>query len=154
MRLFLFLFLLFPVAELALLIKVGSAIGVLGTLLLLVLGGLVGVLLLRLAGFATAWRVRERVARGELPEREVLEGVLMAVAGMLFLIPGLLSDAMALVLLFPPTRTLLFGVLQRRVEARVERQRAFYQGMHQRPPGEAPAQRPNVIEGEWERRDR
>lgn len=154
MRFFLFLFLLFPVAELALLIKVGSAIGVLGTLLLLVIGGLVGVLLLRLAGFATAWRVRERVARGELPEREVLQGVLMAVAGMLFLIPGLLSDAMALVLLFPPTRTLLFGVLQRRVEARVERQRAFYQDLHQRPPGEAPPQRPNVIEGEWERRDR
>lgn len=151
MRVFLFLFLLFPVAELALLIKVGAAIGVLGTLLLLVLGGIVGVLLLRLAGFATAWRVRERIARGELPEREMLDGLLMAAAGGLFLLPGFISDVLALVLLFPPTRHGLFGFLQRRLEAQVRRQAAF------RPaPGEAPGSRPDnrVIEGEWERRDR
>lgn len=146
MRIFLFLFLLFPVLELAVLIKVGSAIGVLATLLLLVLSGLGGVLLMRLAGFATAWRARERIARGELPEREMLQGMLMAIAGGLLILPGFLSDALALLLLFPPSRQLMLGTLQRRVEARMRRQRPFEGGPTQ--------QRPDVIEGEWERRDR
>lgn len=146
MRIFLFLFLSFPVLELAVLIKVGSAIGVLATLLLLVLSGLGGVLLMRLAGFATAWRARERIARGELPEREMLQGVLMAFAGGLLILPGFLSDVLALLLLFPPSRQLMLGTLQRRVEARVRRQRPFEGGPTQ--------QRPDVIEGEWERRDR
>ena len=75
MRIFLLLFLLFPLAELALLIKVGSSIGVLPTILLLVISGMAGILLMRLAGFATAWRARERLARGELPEREMLQGL-------------------------------------------------------------------------------
>lgn len=152
MRIFLLVFLLFPIAELALLIRVGGSIGVLATLFLLVLAGVVGVLLMRLAGFATAWRVRERIARGELPDRVMLDGLMMAFAGGLFILPGFISDVLALLVLFPPARRLMFGLLQRRLEARVERQRTFYQNSNP-PPGGAP-QRPNVIEGEWERRDR
>ena len=66
MRAFLFLFLLFPVIELALLIQVGSAIGVLPTLLLVIGTAILGSILLRVAGVATAWRAREKLARGEL----------------------------------------------------------------------------------------
>ncbi|MBU2332294.1 MAG: FxsA family protein, partial [Gammaproteobacteria bacterium] len=62
MRIFFVLFLLFPLAELYVLIKVGGSIGALATILLLVLSGITGILLLRLAGFATAWRARERLA--------------------------------------------------------------------------------------------
>ncbi|WP_028239710.1 FxsA family protein [Stutzerimonas azotifigens] len=156
MRIFLFLFLLFPVLELVVLIKVGSAIGVLATLFLLVLGGLGGVLLMRLAGFATAWRARERLARGELPEREMLQGLLLAVAGGLLILPGFISDVLALVLLFPPSRKLLLGQLQRRIELHMTRTGPFGPGPGVGPaPGRSPdGQRPNVIEGEWERRDR
>jgi len=150
MRIFLLLFLIFPLAELYVLIKVGSSIGALATILLLMLGGIAGVLLMRLAGFATAWRARERLARGELPEREMLQGMLMAIGGGLFFLPGFISDALALVILFPPTRKLLFGALTRRIEARAQRQRAFNEDMQAR----SGPQRPNVIEGEWERRDR
>lgn len=155
MRIFFVLFLLFPLAELAVLIQVGSSIGVLATILLLVVSGMVGVLLLRLAGFATAWRARERLARGELPEREMLQGLMMAVGGGLLILPGFISDLLALLVLFPPTRRLLLGVVSRRVEAQVRRQRAFAEDLQarqqQRQPG---AQPPNVIEGEWERRDK
>ena len=150
MRIFFVLFLLFPLAELYVLIKVGSSIGALATILLLVLGGLAGVLLLRLAGFATAWRARERLARGELPEREMLQGLMMAIAGGLLFLPGFISDVLALVVLFPPTRNLLFRQINRRIEAQVRRQRAFADDLQRR----AGPQRPNVIEGEWERRDR
>ncbi|WP_421682253.1 membrane protein FxsA [Stutzerimonas urumqiensis] len=158
MRIFLFLFLLFPAIELAVLIKVGSSIGVFATLLLLVLSGLAGVMLLRLAGFATAWRARERLARGELPEQEMLQGLLMAVSGGLLILPGLLSDLAALLLLFPPTRRWLIGAVRRRVETRVRQGGTFTQGgdadFDPRAGERPPIQRPNVIEGEYERKDR
>ena len=153
MRIFFLLFLVFPLAELALLIQVGSAIGVLATLLLLVLSGLGGILLMRFAGFATALRARERLAMGQLPEREMLQGMLMVVAGGLLFLPGFLSDIGALALLFPPTRNLLLGVLARRAEAQAQRRRAFADELHRQQEQHPGAQRPNVIEGEWERRE-
>jgi len=149
MRIFFVLFLLFPLAELFVLIKVGSSIGALATILLLVLSGIAGVLLLRLAGFATAWRARERLARGELPEREMLQGLMMAIGGGLLFLPGFISDVAALIVLFPPTRNFLFRQINRRMEAQVRRQRAFADDLQAR----SNPQRPNVIEGEWERRD-
>lgn len=150
MRIFFVLFLLFPLAELYVLIKVGGSIGALATILLLVLSGIAGILLLRLAGFATAWRARERLARGELPEREMLQGLMMAIGGGLLFLPGFISDVLALVVLFPPTRNFLFRQINRRIEAQVRRQRAFADDLQAR----SSPQRPNVIEGEWERNDR
>ena len=150
MRIFFVLFLLFPLAELYVLIKVGSSIGALATILLLVLSGIAGVLLLRLAGFATAWRARERLARGELPEREMLQGLMMAIGGGLLFLPGFISDVLALIVLFPPTRNFLFRQINRRIEAQMRRQRAFADDLQAR----SSPQRPNVIEGEWERDDR
>lgn len=150
MRIFFVLFLLFPLAELYVLIKVGSSIGALATILLLVLSGIAGVLLLRLAGFATAWRARERLARGELPEREMLQGLMMAIGGGLLFLPGFISDVLALIVLFPPTRNFLFRQISRRIEAQVRRQRAFADDLQAR----SNPQRRNVIEGEWERDDR
>ncbi|AHY41933.1 membrane protein FxsA [Stutzerimonas decontaminans] len=150
MRIFFVLFLLFPLAELYVLIKVGSSIGALATILLLVLSGIAGILLLRLAGFATAWRARERLARGELPEREMLQGLMMAIGGGLLFLPGFISDVLALIVLFPPTRNFLFRQINRRIEAQVRRQRAFADDLQAR----SNPHRPNVIEGEWERNDR
>ncbi|TBU96246.1 membrane protein FxsA [Stutzerimonas kirkiae] len=149
MRIFFLLFLLFPLAELAVLIKVGSSIGVLATILLLILSGMAGVLVMRLAGFATAWRMRERMARGELPEKEMLQGALLAVAGGLLILPGFISDLIALLILLPFTRRMLLNAFQRRVEEQASRQRASADDLRQREAG----QKPNVIEGEWERRD-
>lgn len=154
MRIFLLLFLLFPLAELALLIKVGSSLGVLPTILMLIISGMAGILLLRLAGFATAWRARERLARGELPEREMLQGLMMAVAGGLLFLPGFLSDVVALLVLFPPSRKLFLNFVRRRVEAQAQRRRAFADDLREQKERHAGPQRPNVIEGEWERRDK
>jgi len=149
MRVVLFLFLLFPLLELAVLIQVGSAIGVLPTLLLVIGTAILGSVLLRVAGVATAWRARERLARGELPEQEMLEGLLIAVGGGLLLLPGFISDAFGLLCLLPFTRRLFIRDLRRRAEAQALRQRAFADDLaaHSGPT------RPNVIEGEFERRD-
>ena len=116
MRAFLFLFLLFPLIELAVLIQVGSAIGVLPTLLLVIGTAVLGSVLLRVAGVATAWRARERLARGEVPEQEMLEGLLIAVGGGLLLLPGFISDIFGLLCLIPFTRRLFIRNLRKRAE--------------------------------------
>ena len=146
---FFFLFLLFPLIELAVLIQVGSMIGVLPTLLLIVASAILGSVLLRVAGIATAWRAREKLARGELPEQEVLEGLLIAVGGGLLLLPGFISDVFGLLCLIPFTRRLLVGKVRQRAAEQALRQRAFADDLQAR---SGPA-RPNVIEGEFEHRD-
>ncbi|WP_462381592.1 FxsA family protein [Pseudomonas sp. Marseille-QA0892] len=149
MRFFFLLFLLFPVIELAVLIKVGSMIGVLATLLLIVVSAIVGAGLLRFAGVATALRARERLARGELPDREMLEGLMVAIGGLLLMLPGFISDVAGLFCLLPFTRGLVIDRLKQRADAQTVRQRAF-QDDPQPHRGNA---RPNVIEGEYEKRD-
>ncbi|PTU76221.1 FxsA family protein [Pseudomonas mangrovi] len=158
MRLLLLLILLFPLIELGVLIKLGSAIGVLPVLFLVIGSALFGAFCLRVAGVATAWRARERLSRGELPEQEMLEGLLIAFGGGLLLFPGVISDVFGLLLLFPPTRRLLVGRLRRRIEAQAQRQRAFADELAARSgrsPGERGGERDaNLIEGEYERHDR
>ncbi|MGH8434157.1 MAG: FxsA family protein [Pseudomonas sp.] len=149
MRVFLFLLLVFPLIELAVLIKVGSAIGVLPTLLLIIGSAVLGSVLLRVAGVATAWRARERLARGELPEQEMLEGLLIAVGGGLLLLPGFISDIFGLLCLLPFTRRLMVNKVRQRAVDQAMRQRAFADDQQAR---SGPA-RPNVIEGEFEHRD-
>ncbi|MGC8117285.1 FxsA family protein [Metapseudomonas otitidis] len=148
MRVFAFLFLLFPLIELAVLIKVGSVIGVFPTLLLLVATALLGSFMLRIAGVATAWRARERLARGELPEQEMLEGLMIAVGGGLLLLPGFISDLFGLVCIIPFTRRLIIRRVLQRAARQAERQRAFSDD-----PLARSQPRHNVIEGEYERRD-
>lgn len=153
MRLFLIAFLLFPFIELALLIQVGSAIGVLPTLLLVIGSGVLGVVLLRVAGVATAWRARERLARGELPEQEMLEGLLIAVGGALLLLPGFVSDLFGLLCLLPVTRRLMVRRLRQRAADQALRQRAFADELAARSGARPDGARPNVIEGEYQRHD-
>ncbi|GGJ82849.1 FxsA family protein [Pseudomonas matsuisoli] len=151
MRVFLILLLLFPVIELAVLIKVGSMIGVLATLLLIVGSAILGAMLLRVAGVTTALRARERLARGETPDREMLEGLMVAVGGVLLMLPGFISDVIGLFCLLPITRGLVIDRLRSRVHEQAARQRAFSDDPEaQMRSGPA---RPNVIEGEYEKRD-
>ena len=68
---------------------------------------MLGVLVLRVAGLATALRARESLNRGELPAQTMLEGLMMALAGGLLILPGFISDVVGLVMLLPVTRALL-----------------------------------------------
>ncbi|NQD91596.1 membrane protein FxsA [Pseudomonas sp. CrR25] len=149
MRAFLFLFLLFPVIELALLIQVGSAIGVLPTLALVIATAILGSVLLRIAGVATAWRAREKLARGELPEQEMLEGLLIAVGGGLLLLPGFISDLFGVLCLLPFSRRRLVNKIRQRAAEQAMRQRAFADDLAAR----SGQTRPHVLDGEYERHD-
>jgi UPF0716 protein FxsA len=95
------------VVELAVLIAVGKTIGVLATVALLVLGSLVGGALLRREGSRTIAAFNEAIRTRRPPHRELADGVLIAAAGVLIVLPGFVSDVLGLLLLFPPTRVLV-----------------------------------------------
>ncbi|MBX6320484.1 MAG: FxsA family protein [Rhodospirillaceae bacterium] len=111
--------LVFPFAEIALLIVVGGAIGVLPTLALLAFAVVAGVALIRLQGFATLLKVRAALGRGEPPAAALFEGACVVAAGLLLILPGFLSDALGLALLsFVPLRRVLLDWAWRRARAR------------------------------------
>ena len=114
MRLFLLLFL---VLELFVFVQVSSAIGFFLALLLIVLGSVLGVLVLRVVGLATALHARENLNRGELPAQTMLQSLTMALAGGLLILPGFISDIVGLVMLLPFTRKLLAGKMSQLARA-------------------------------------
>lgn len=164
MRVFLLLFLLFPVLELFLLVRVGMSIGFLWTFLPVVATSMLGLFVMRVAGFATALRARESLARGELPAQEMLEGLMVAVGGGLLLLPGFISDILGVICLLPITRRLLISKVRRRAEDQAMRQRAFADDLqtqanhgpasHRPSAIHQPTREPDVIEGEFEHRDK
>jgi UPF0716 protein FxsA len=108
------LFIVVPIAELAVLIQVGQLIGVWWTVLLLVADAVIGSYLLRSQGRLVWRRFNEALASGRLPHREVVDGVLVIFGGVLLLTPGFLTDVFGVLFLFPPTRVLLRRLLVRR----------------------------------------
>jgi len=117
----LLLFIVVPVVELALLIEIGSRIGTLGTIGLIVLTGLVGAALARWQGFLVLRRMQEQVARGELPASSLIDGVLILIAAAFLVTPGILTDAVGFALLVPAVRLLLRRAVRRRIERNIER---------------------------------
>ncbi len=111
---FLMLFVGIPVIELYFMIEVGSVIGAFSTVSLVVFTAALGGLLVRLQGFTTMMRVREMAARGEVPAVEMLEGVVLLVAGFSLLLPGFFTDAIGFLALVPPLRRgMILWFLQR-----------------------------------------
>jgi len=131
--------LMLPILEIFVLIQVGASIGVLPTILLLIGAASAGAFLLQTQGWSTWMRVQASLARGELPETELVDAAVIVAGGALLLLPGFLSDLAGLICLFPPTR--------KRVAAYLLRNRF---GIPQ-PPGAEPDRGPATIEGEYRR---
>jgi len=113
------LFIAVPIAELAVIIQVGQAIGIWWTIGLLIADSLLGSWLMRHQGRASWRRFNEAVAAGRVPTREVLDGALVIFGGALLLTPGFLTDILGLVLLVPPTRAIVRAMLARRLTVRM-----------------------------------
>jgi UPF0716 protein FxsA len=113
------LFIVVPIAELAVLIQIGQAIGVWWTIALLVADAILGSLLARSQGRLTWRRFNEAIQAGRAPAREVMDGALVLFGGALLLTPGFLTDILGLILLLPPTRALVRAVLVRRFAGRM-----------------------------------
>lgn len=104
-----------PLAEIAGFVIVGREIGLGMTLLLVLLSAIVGVVLLRVQGFAVIRRVQEATRTGSDPGREVLGGALMFVAALLLIVPGFISDIFGFLLFVPPVRQAVAGYLRSRM---------------------------------------
>ncbi|HTE62598.1 MAG TPA: FxsA family protein [Solirubrobacteraceae bacterium] len=135
------LFILVPIAELAVIIQVGQAIGVWWTILLLVADSILGSLLMRSQGRVAWRRFNEAVRDGRVPAREVADGVLVIFGGALLLTPGFLTDVFGVLFLLPPTRALIRRVFLRQAMKRISVSMA---GM-QAPPSRA--RRSDDVEG-------
>ena len=110
--LFKFLFLVFlivPIIEIFVLIEVGSVIGALATIALVVATAGIGAALIRAQGFATLARLQRELASGEMPALTLLEGVFILVAGALLLTPGFVTDIVGFCFLTPPLRRSMAG---------------------------------------------
>jgi UPF0716 protein FxsA len=95
------------IIELTVLVAVGHAIGILATIGLLILASLAGAALLRREGARTLRAFVDAVSTRRLPHRELIDGMLIAAAGLLIVLPGFVSDVLGLLLLLPPTRALV-----------------------------------------------
>ena len=103
LRLFL-AFTLIPFFEIYLLIKIGYYLGAFNTILVVIVTGLLGAYLAKLQGIKTMTRVRESLNRGELPAEQMLDAVLIFVAGIVLLTPGFITDLAGIAILVPNTR--------------------------------------------------
>jgi UPF0716 protein FxsA len=106
------------VAELFVVVEVAGAIGVGATILLLILSWPLGWWALRTQGRAAWRRLSDAVSAGRSPGREVLDGALVLIGGLLLIVPGFISDILGALALLPPTRGLLRRGLARNLQSR------------------------------------
>lgn len=118
LRLFL-LFTIVPLVELYFLIKIGSYLGALNTILLLLATGLIGAALARLEGLRTMRQILFNLSQGILPAEEMVDGLIIFAAGVLLLTPGVLTDIAALFLLVPLSRNFFKRWLRRKFDRMV-----------------------------------
>lgn len=109
------LLLALPFVEIAGFVVVGSQIGVLATLALVIASGVLGAILLRIQGFGVMARISREFDAGGDPGRELAHGAMVLVAGVLLLIPGFVTDIVGLLLFLPPVRDLAWRFLKSRI---------------------------------------
>lgn len=101
------LFALVPMLELALLIKVGSVVGTLNTIIIVVLTAVIGAYMVKLEGLRVLFKIQRDIRQGVFPAEELIDGAMILVAGALLLTPGFITDVFGLLLIVPPTRAVI-----------------------------------------------
>jgi UPF0716 protein FxsA len=104
-----------PLIEIAVLIMVGSSIGALATIGLIILTGVLGTILLRLQGFTVLSRIRSDMDRGQVPDKSLADAAMIALAGLFLILPGFVSDVIGILLFLPPVRALIRSMIGKRV---------------------------------------
>ncbi|RKZ39794.1 MAG: exlusion protein FxsA [Gammaproteobacteria bacterium] len=112
----LLLFILIPIFEIYLLISVGSFLGVLPTILLVIFTAVLGTYLLRAQGLATLQKVQDTLQQGQLPTFVLLEGIFILLGGALLLTPGFFTDVVGFSCLMPAVRKQLIHWLSQRIQ--------------------------------------
>jgi UPF0716 protein FxsA len=114
------LFIVVPLVELWVIVQVGQAIGILNTFGLLILSGVVGGWLMKREGLAVWRRAQASIERGQVPTKELIDGVLILAGGALMLAPGFITDIVGMLLLLPPVRAAVRALVRRRIARRAD----------------------------------
>jgi len=141
-------FLIIPIIEIYLLIQVGSVIGAGWTIFAIIGTAVLGAYLLRMQGISTFNRVQTTLQRGEIPAIEMIEGLILMVAGALLLTPGFFTDTIGFLMLIPPLRkALVIWALKNVNVIQTHQSHHTYDGQYQRE-----TKRDHiVIEGEYKK---
>lgn len=116
-------FTLVLIAEIYLLVRVGEYIGALNTVAMVVLTGVVGATLARVQGIHTLYKIRTSLQQRKIPSRELMDAMLILVAGILLLTPGFITDTAGIVLLLPMGRAVVRKQLLKKIRSWAGRQR-------------------------------
>lgn len=108
-----------PLLELFVIVHVAGGLGAGQTVLLLLVVSVVGAWMVRRSGLGVLRQIRTRLAEGEIPGKELVDGLLILLAGAFMLTPGFLTDALGLLMLFRPTRAVVRSLLMRRYGKRI-----------------------------------
>ena len=111
-------FTIIPIIEIYLLIEIGSMFGALTTVTLVILTGFIGAFLARMQGLQTLYHMQESLREGRMPSGELLDTLLIVIAGLVLLTPGFLTDSVGFLLLIPTTRNSIKYWLRRQIELR------------------------------------
>ena len=111
-------FTIIPVVEIYLLIQIGTIFGALTSIALVIVTGFLGAYLARIQGLQTLFRIQKSLRDGQIPSSELLDALLIGIAGLVLLTPGFLTDAFGFLLLIPNTRTAIKQWLHRQIEVR------------------------------------
>ena len=116
-------FTIIPIFEIYLLIKIGTVFGAVTSIALVIFTGFLGAYLARIQGLQTLFRIQESLREGKVPSGELLDALLIGVAGLVLLTPGFLTDTIGFILLVPNSRNVIKSWLRRQIEARYSRTR-------------------------------
>lgn len=120
------LFTIVPFIELTLLIEIGSRIGTLNTILIVIITGIIGAFMARIAGFTVLMKIQDNLREGIFPKDELFDGVLILISGALLITPGLLTDALGFFLLIPFGRLAVKRWLKEIIQNRIDRNGITY----------------------------
>ena len=128
-----FLFTLIPLVELFLLIKIGTVIGALATITIVIATGVLGAVLTRRQGTGIWQSIRMEMERGVIPAEKMMDGLLVLIAGFVLITPGIITDVFGFSLLFPGTRRLYKNWLKKRFTSMMERKNYQFSNMFYEP---------------------
>nr|WP_275666160.1 MULTISPECIES: FxsA family protein [unclassified Vibrio] len=155
------MFIFVPIIEIGLFISVGGYLGLWPTIALVLITAFAGASLVRSQGLQTLMSVQNRLQQGELPAQQILEGVMLAVSGVLLLTPGFMTDALGMLVLLPAPRAAMAKYLMSKMTVQSVGggfqggfgSGNFQQGPFDQDPFNHQPKDGNTFEGEYERKD-
>ena len=117
----LLLFTVIPLIELSILIAIGTQLGPINTIILVVITAITGAWLARSQGISALWNIRNAISEGKMPAEELLDGLMILVAGVFLITPGILTDITGILLLIPQVRVIVKNLIKKRLQDWINR---------------------------------